>query len=223
MGSIDWNTHITALIISTLLFIVGIMTGALLNREKISYLEETITSLSNTIQDVELQILFLDIAGDKISCEYLIGEANKLGDEAGRLGEKVELYEQNVKLEDTSYKQLKSTYMSILIRDWITLEKIKSSCAGNYTTVLFFYEQNSVACENQGAVLSYYKELLGNNIMVFALDYSLNHTTINGFVKAFNINRFPSIVVNMETYEGFKSSAEFKEIICSQGNYTICN
>lgn len=223
MASVDLKTHLTALIISSLLFIVGILTGWFLSKEKIGILETTISELTSTIQNVELQLMFLDAAGQKISCEYLISEANRLAEEAGQLGDKVSAYEENRKMEDVSYKETKSSYMSVLIRDWLLLERIKKTCNGTYTTVLFFYQEDCPACEDQGTILSHYKEILKNGLMVFALDHTLNHTTINSFEKAFNVAEFPSIVVNMENMGGFKTNNETKEILCSQGNYSICN
>lgn len=223
MASIDIKTHLTAFVISSLIFVVGIMLGWFISKEKIGILESTISELTTTIQNVELQLLFFDAAGPKISCEYLISEANRLGDEAGRLGDKVSAYEENRKIEDVSYKETKSSYMSVLIRDWLVLERIKKTCNGTYTTVLFIYQENCPECEDQGTILSHYKELLKNDLMIFALDHTLNHTTINSFEKAFNVAEFPSIIVNMENMGGLKSANETKEIICTQGNYSICD
>jgi hypothetical protein len=222
MAGVDIKTHITAFIISSLIFVVGIMTGWFLSKEKIGVLESTISDLTDTIENVEMQLLFLDTAGPKISCDYMISEANRLGEEAGKLGDKVGAYEENRKIEDVSYKETKSNYMSVLIRDWLVLERIKKTCNGSYTTVLFFYKEDCEECEDQGAILSHYKEKLKNNLMIFALDHTLNHTTITAFEKAFNIAEFPSIVVNMENKGGFKSDDEVKDILCTEGNYTIC-
>lgn len=223
MAGIDIKTHATALLISSFIFIIGIIIGWYLSKEKIDVLEDTILDLTSTVENVELQLSFLDIVGPKISCEYLTSEANRLGEEAGDLGDKVSAYESNRKIEDSSYIETKSRYMSVLIRDWLVLERIKKTCSSNYTTMLFFYEEECPECEDQGTVLSHYKEILNNDVMIFALDHTLNHTAITAFEKAFNINEFPSIVVNMETYSGFMNLEETKDILCGWGNYSVCN
>ena len=116
-----------------------------------------------------------------------------------------------------NYFRQKKDYMRVLIENWLTMEKIKSSCDSTYDIILYFYHDEEFCpdCLTQGHVLSYYKRLLGEEVMIFSFDSSLNMSIINALEKAYSIKEYPSIVVNGKTVNGFSSKDEV-EVLLSQ-------
>lgn len=223
MGLTD-NIFIKAAILTTAVFLLGLFFGLWIGQEKVSELETDLSSLRGNIENTELQFLFLDVIKGNLSCNFLLSEANALGDESGRLAVQVERYENAQKIDDASYKQLKLSYTTVLIKDWLVLEKIKKTCNGQYATVLYFYSnKNCQKCQDQAIVLSYLKEKLKNGIMIFALDGDIGHNVVEALKQAYRINTYPTLVINGEAYKGYLDLNQTKEILCEYNKeFNIC-
>lgn len=210
------NIFIKVGIITTIVFISGILFGLVVGGERVSELEKTIINLNNNINNAELQFLFFDVMGKNASCQYLIKEAGNLGDEAEQLGREVELFENSRKIDEKSFHQLKMRYTSVLIRDWLMLEKIKKTCEGNYITLLYFYSNKQCdKCQEQGIILSYLKEKLKDRFLVFAIDSDLELQIVKMLKDAYSVQEYPTLVINGEVYPGFMDIQEIKNITCN--------
>ena len=145
----------------------------------------------------------------------MIQTASKLGEEAGGMAYDVETYENSQKLDSSSFYELKKKYTNTLIRNWLTIEKIKKTCDGQYTTILYFYSNKDCEfCEEQGIVLSYFKEKLEDDIMILAFDTDLGVDAVSALKESFEITAYPGVVINGEKYQEFKDKAEITEILC---------
>jgi hypothetical protein len=209
------NVFLRAAVLTTIIFALGVWFGLWVGDEKVSQLQTTISGLQENINEAELQFLFLDITESNISCNYLISTANRLGEETTSMASEVDKYENAQKVDDAAFKALKKTYTITLIRDWLTLEKIKQSCNGSYTIVLYFYSNKQCdKCQDQGIVLSYLKEKLGNELLTFALDGDIDLDIIKALRESYVIYEYPAVVVNGKTYHGYQDLANLTEIIC---------
>ena len=218
------NIFLKTAILTTLIFFLGLFVGIFISSEKVSELESEMHGLQMSIENIELEFLFLDTMKSKISCAFFISEAEKLGEETGKLASQVERYENMQKIDDSEFKELKSRYTLTLIRDWLTLEKIKQACNGTYITVLYFYSnKNCDKCEDQGMVLSFYKEKLKSDIQIFAIDGDLDLRIVSALKAAYNITTYPTLVINGKEHYGFYDKEDLKEIFCEYENLTLCN
>ena len=147
----DKGIYIRTFVITTIVFIAGLAAGLWLGETKVTDLEATVTGLQKEIEDTELQFLLFDTLNEDVPCSYLNTEAAFLGNEADALGREVEKYEATQKLDDASFYEMKKKYTNTIIKDWLMIEKIKDTCEGNYSVVLFFYSNNECPdCEKQG-------------------------------------------------------------------------
>jgi len=209
------NVFLRAAVLTTIIFVLGVWFGLWVGDEKVSQLQNTISGLQENINEAELQFLFLDITESNISCNYLISTANRLGEETTSMASEVDKYENAQKVDDAAFKALKKTYTITLVRDWLTLEKIKQSCNGSYTIVLYFYSNKQCdKCQDQGIVLSYLKEKLDNEVLIFALDGDIDLDIIKALRESYVIYEYPAIVVNGKTYQGYQDLANLTEIMC---------
>ena len=217
------ETYVIAFIITTVIFLIGIFLGSTLEKGKISSLELTVNNLKARVENVELQFLFLDITKGNISCNYFIEQANMLGSEADDLAKDVTAFEGSRKIEEEVFKNMKREYTTILIRDWLTLEKIKQTCSSDYFTVIFFYSENCPQCEQQGFLLSYFKIQDPEKIMVFAVDTDLGLSIVEAIRVSYGVTDYPSLVINGTAYSGFQDRDVLENILCSYiSNMTFC-
>ena len=218
------NIYIKALIITLIVFSLGVYIGLEIGKTKMNEIQTGVNDLKSSIEEVELEFLFLDTMGNtEISCNYFNEEAKRLGDIAGKLGKEVEIYENSKKLDESSFSELKKEYTLILIKNWLTIEKIKKSCEGDYVTVLYFYSNtNCNKCEDQGIILSYYKEKLNKKLQVFAIDGDLNLNLVRALKESYNITEYPTLIVDNEVHKGYFDKEEVKEILCSKQNFYFC-
>jgi len=186
-----------------------------MGQEKVSELSDVTSSLKDSIETAELQFALLDVLKPEVACNYMISSANELGKKSDELASEVERYENSQKIDDISFAALKKEYTITLIRDWITVEKIKKACQGDYLTILYFYSnKNCEHCKDQGIVLTYVKDVLKDNVMIFSLDTDLDSITVNSLRDSFGITEYPSIVVEDKVLNGFTSLEEITKILC---------
>jgi thiol-disulfide isomerase/thioredoxin len=195
-------------------FLSGVFFGLAIGNEKVNQLEKTISQLDESIQNADLQFLFFNVMNKNISCTYLSKEASRLSNEAENLGKQVSAYENSKKISESSFHELKKRYTSILIKDWLMIEKIKKTCGENYTTVLYIYSnKNCDKCREQGIILSYLKEKLDGKFLVFAIDGDMDLQIVNTIKDAYGVSTYPSLVINGQVHYGFTNLTQIKEAI----------
>ncbi len=198
---------LVSFIASIIVFSAGIGLGLVLDSLKSASIGSSIDELRDSITDAELELLLMDYFGGNMSCNYLVLKSEELSEQSTDLGSRLDLFEQSDQIDTNAYLPLKKEYTRVLIKNWLTLENIKSSCTMNYSTILYFYNNNNCsACVNQAYVLNYYKNLLKNNVMIFAIDSNLNISIVRMLVSAYNTQEYPSLVVNGQLFSGYQDS-----------------
>jgi len=219
------SPFLKAFLLSSFLFIVGIVIGILVSNSKIIHLNDLMAQVKTDIDNTELQFLILDSMHSNKTCMYLMNSASKVGLETYEMGKQVEGYEKSKSISLSDFNQLKMKYTSLLIRTWLYIEKIRTTCEGNYSTVLYFFGSKTCPnCGNQGMVLTFLKEKLNENLLVYAIDGDLDLAPVEVLKDTFTVNKYPTLIINGEKYEGFFDSKELTEILCSDNkNLSICN
>ncbi|MEM5766184.1 MAG: hypothetical protein QW423_00905 [Candidatus Aenigmatarchaeota archaeon] len=214
---IAWEFYIVSAAITLFILFMGIYTGFFLSKTKIKELQDELTSLKLRQEDMIFELTLL--TRDKnISC-YLLGKAlEKTMEEAGKLGDRVSIYEMNEKIKYKDFLDLKKDYTLVLIKYWFYVKEIKESCnRSDLVDVLYFYSnKNCNECSPQGTILTYLKKKYSQNLMIFAIDYDIDLNTVHILKKVYNIEKVPSLVINEEKYEGLVTLEELSEILCSK-------
>jgi len=218
---IAWEFYIVSAAITLFILFMGIYLGIFLSKGKIEQLQSELKSLKLKQEDLMFE-LSLFALNKNISCNMLTQALEKVIDEAGKLGDKVSLYETTEKIKDESFYELKKDYTLTLIRYWFYVEEIKKNCdKGNLVTVLYFYSnRDCFDCLSQGTILTYMKQKYPQNLMVFALDYDLDLSIISSLKRVYGVQKVPSLVINGEKYEGLVTLEKLSEILCSK--YKLC-
>ncbi|MEM2121686.1 MAG: hypothetical protein QXU20_03475, partial [Candidatus Woesearchaeota archaeon] len=174
--------------------------------------------------DLQLQYDYLNkILGENDNCEVM-----KIALESAvkRLGEslsKIEKYGEETTTKTEDYFRIKKKYLLDNIRYWNIAEEAKQYCNLSILSILYFYTDPCPNCPNQGVILSYYKNVYGDSLLVFPLDASIQDIGIlKMIILKYNITEFPSLVINNKVYSGVVSKEELKEIICKETSWEGC-
>jgi hypothetical protein len=215
---IAWEFYVFSAAITIFILFMGIYLGIFLSKGKIEELQSELTSLKLKQEDLVFELTLLTLNNKNVSCNLLTQALEKVIDEAGKLGDRVSLYETTEKIKDESFYELKKDYTLTLVRYWFYVEEIKKNCGkSNLVTVLYFYSnQNCFDCLSQGTILTYMKQKYPQNLMVFALDYDINLNIISSLKRVYDVQKVPSLVINGEKYEGLVTLEKLSEILCSK-------
>ncbi|MCW1309595.1 MAG: hypothetical protein QXP04_02785, partial [Candidatus Nanoarchaeia archaeon] len=129
-------------LLAFLIFISGLYFDSLLNRVKTSKIEQSVEDIKNSLVNVELEFLFMDVMKEQLSCNYFRAELSKMLKEIDDLMSKLERYEENKGIDTTGFIEAKKSYTLSLVKMWLIFEKVKKICNENYTTVLYFYTKD---------------------------------------------------------------------------------
>ncbi len=217
----DVEVFLFALIISSFLFFAGLVIGLNFGEQKMSEFEQKLKESTEEIVSLNVILSMSESLNRSASCDLLRRVASNLGDMAEELGKKVTLMELEGKIMTEEYMRMKAEYMKFLINDMMVLSKVKHQCDANYTIIVYFYSNKYCDnCKEQGYVLDYYKLLHRESLLIFAIDGDINITLVNALLSAYDVETYPTIVVNGNKYEGFLSKDEFGEILCERSK--IC-
>ena len=201
---LDSTLLISAFVISLLLFVTGIFVGYSFNKEELGYIEQTMLKTRRDVNNFQLQFLFLDVLGDNATCPFLTNTLSSINEEYYNIGSRLSSYDSENKIMDyDEYLNMKREYSRLSISYWLLVQKLRKSCRMNASTIIYFYSNECTKCDDQGFILTYLKNKLGNRLLVFALDTDLNEPSINVLKTFYNITQYPSLIIDGTPHEGF--------------------
>ena len=161
----------------------------------------------------ELNLLLVNYLPNK-TCDIMSYEVEEMIPQINELARELTFYEETKKFEETYYIETKREYMINQIKYWLYLERLKSSCNLNITTLIYFYSNKDCnLCKDQGIVLDYMKNKYKNNLMIFAFDKDIELNSIEIIMKSYGVKELPSIIVDGKLYQGFIDKDSLENLI----------
>lgn len=219
------SIYLKAFIISIVIFISGLFVGLFVESYLVSNVISRTSELENSIQEIELEMLYFQNLNETYSCPFLNEIVRKTNNNLDTLAQQLTMYsEKNVIFTPKEIRDLKAKYSFLLIKDWLLQEKIKLTCGTDVVTILYFYDREGCDdCVIQGNILSVLKESFKEKLMVFSLDRRVELSMINILMERYNVTKMPSIVIDEKVYSGITSKDQIKTLICNQiSNVTAC-
>jgi len=212
------NIYVKAFLITVLVFIFGLFVGLNIERFMLSNLEKRSSSVESSIRDIELELLYFQGLGEKDSCTFLKEVVRKTNNMLDVMADQLGSYNENdILFTSGQIADVKATYTSLLIKDWILQDRIKKECNSTVVSVLFFYSTKDCDdCVVQGDVLTLLKDMFKDRLMVFPLDVDVDSDMIGILMSKFGVKSTPSLVVNGRLYSGIMQKDRLKSIICSE-------
>jgi len=126
-------------------------------------------------------------------------------------------YRKDTTINVGDYLVIGRRYLIDNLRYWFLAQESKDKCAIDLVNILYFYSAKDCSdCPDQGTILTYFKKLYGEKVLVFPIDVDLelSESLITILKVRYDITTYPSLVVSDEKYEGMLSKDELGEIIC---------
>lgn len=214
--------HLTILFLTIIIFTIGVLIGGDVEQLRVqnlyTQLQEQDLDYQNLITESNYitYITTLKEQGENISCRNIIGSyyTSILSLDESRI--KLENYINTGSVKEEEFQRLKEHYSNIQINYWILANKIQNLCPEqNINVVLFFYEDkvSCPSCEDQGVHLSYIKQILKDDLLVFSLD-AQKEGTIKLLKQKYEIDykEKPVLIINEESF-GFSTNQELMNIL----------
>jgi len=204
--------------ITLIVLLLGISLGIIVDNVRVSYIENLNANEQVNFEDLQLQSSYLDtltLENSSRVCDVFQAAIEK---SVGLLSDslaKVEEYSKETNINQEDYARIQKKYILDNIRYWFLIKNAKKQCRMNTTTILYFYNQKCKICPNQGVILSYYKKIYGNNLLVFPIndDYGDKLTIIKLIKKQYNVTGYPTIIVDDKVYKGIVGTEQLGRIL----------
>lgn len=207
-------------VITLLVFLLGLALGVILDLERLSTLQEDNTAQELNYNSLQLQYLYLSTLGEEENvCPVLNAALENSITELSYSLDAFERYSENSFLDNSRYDTLQRKYLQDNLRYWMFSQQLQQECESNVVNVLYFYSEDECAvCQNQGTVLTYYKQKLDDQLLVFPINLDLadDEQFLNIIKTSYNITQLPTLIINEERYVGVQGRQQLAEIICEQ-------
>jgi hypothetical protein len=216
---VSLERYVVAGIITFLIFILGLSLGFILDYKRVTWIEETSKEQELDYKSLQLQYLYLNtLENTEKSCDVL---SNTLRSTLITLSETLndlEEFKKNTKLNKKEYKVLLRKFTIENLNYWLFAEKSKKSCNMNAISILYFFSRdNCDICPNQGIVLSYFKSIFGEDLLIFPIDTDLKEEEpiISLLESVYDVTSYPTLIIEEKPYRMIVPRDELGKIICN--------
>ncbi len=205
--------------LTVLVFCLGVALGIIIDNERISWLMSKSREQEVRYQGLQIQYLYLNTLEDTDeSCPVL---ETALEDSIADLGatlETLEEYRKNSGINKKEYDLINQRYVLDNLRYWLFVKRLKKVCKKDLVTILYFYStDNCPICPDQGVVLTYYKKIFDDRLLIFPINVDLEEDVpmISILRTQYNITQYPTIILEEQKHEGVISKEHLGKYICS--------
>ncbi|MBU0591102.1 hypothetical protein KKF81_03470 [Candidatus Micrarchaeota archaeon] len=203
-----------ALIISLVIFIIGIFVGQIIDASNLQTISEDLSHVSQKVASINLLLLMEDNSSS--FCPVYMEQLQSIDQEIEIVGHKLTYLEEEKNIYDS---ELKKDYFVQEAESYLLSKKAKQLCNDSSILLVYFYSNvDCASCQDQGIeILKARDELLGKGITVkiYSFDGDMGSSVAESLMTQYNIVSYPSIVVNGAVYSGYKDSNAVSSIIQS--------
>lgn len=221
---ISSDKYIVAAVLTILIFSLGFSLGIIIDNFRIKDVEQNNRKQEVDYASLQMQYLYLSsLEHDAQNCAVL---SKALEEIVAQLGESLDEfleYKKETQLNKEQYLIAHRKYLIDNIRYWFFATKTQEKCEMDLTTVLYFYSgENCDVCPDQGFVLTYFKNLYQERLLIFPIDVDMqeDEPLISMLVSKYDVTKFPTIIMDGAKHEGFIAKDDMSELICDSFNNT---
>lgn len=217
MREFSKKRYLLALLITSLIFVFGLMLGLVIEGVRISYLEEFNIRQAMDYQSLQLQYQFIDQLGQEKNCGAISKTFDLAVDSLEGARQRLENYNQDATIKSGDFDILKREYTIAQLRYWMLAKKTKDLCNMELSTVLYFYttEENCPDCNPQAFILTYLKKVFKDRLLNFALDGEYEKEPMIKILReAYEVDEYPTIIIDDTKFGGLTSKDSVLAEIC---------
>lgn len=200
------NVFWEALVISIFIFGAGLVLGILLENYRTT--ESVRLYLNSEINLLDVQLYSGLIEDSEENCELLIEENIQFGDMIYYDAQQIQKYEDANKITE-EVLELHKKYDLLRTLFWINSIKIKESCKGNFSTVVYFYDYQSEEPSELATQFVFSQFLMDlknqkeDKILLIPIAKNMDLSSLDFLMKKYDINQTSilvdeTLVVNSE-------------------------
>ncbi|MDP3989663.1 MAG: hypothetical protein Q8Q01_00480 [archaeon] len=202
-----------ALILTIVVFSVGIFVGMFFEDLRLSYSEKMILEEKANLQSLQLQQRYID--SGLADCETLnkILESNtfQLTKKMGRVID----YNKNAVFNQEELRLQLQDYFLTEIQFMLLSQEIDKKCSQDSLKIIYFYNEDEF--DTQGQILDYIKKIFEDRILVFSFDSNFkDEPLIDILLTSHKIEQFPSVVIENSVFQGHTTTEELMKDICGK-------
>jgi hypothetical protein len=226
--------YIFAFIITAAIFFLGFFFGFLMDLKRTDYFEQSNEINKLNIRSLQLQEDLMTDENFSNQCGAFRFMFDKTIVELENNRERLESYGRQAKVNTDKFDLLKREYVISQINFWRIAKKIKEVCpnSSDFVTLLYFFSDSSSCpvCDNQAAILTYYKNQLQQNILIFSINEKLadQEPIIQLMQQAYQVKVYPTLIILNDMYPKYVDKEELRTILCryyttNETRDKICN
>ncbi|MFH0713659.1 MAG: hypothetical protein V1722_03845 [Candidatus Micrarchaeota archaeon] len=205
--SLSIPLHLSTLVITIVIFAVGIWIGNGLASQVNDQFYNEIDSLQTS--NVNLEVLSLLESDPAIAnnlemkatlCKAVEDSAHNLGVQTADVGRRLRLFEAK-RGQTNDVLALEQRYFALESRDYLFWKRLKNLCGTDLTLVLYFYTSNCGECTAYDEAIGQFKQQNPGNILAYSfnLDYKETMPSIAILSSMYKTTNAPTVIVNDET------------------------
>ena len=217
--AISTDKYIIAGVFTLLLFVLGVALGVLLDNQRLQWLEHTNKQQELDFKSLQFQYLYLTSLGDENnSCPVLQATLQKTISDLSSSLDKFQSFKSNTQLNSVEYQLVGRRYLIDNLNYWLFAHKSKQACGLDVLSILYFYTEKCDICPDQGVILTYFKNVFGDKLLVFPIDaeFASEEPMVKLLLSRFNITTYPTLIIDDKKYPGIVSPAVLRELICRE-------
>jgi len=206
-----------AFLITAGIFALGLLLGLVIEGKRIDLVVFRDQEQKLDFQSLQLQYQFVDQFSQEKNCEGLLTTFDSSLQSLEFTREKIESYRKDSTFNNKEFDLVKREYTLAQVNYWLLYSNAKETCDLDSSVILYFFADDTICsdCDDQAIVLTWLKHKLGMNLLNFVFDGSYEDEPIMGLMKKIhNVDSYPTIVINGETFTGFTGRKEILSKIC---------
>ncbi len=217
---ISKDKYFVAGVITFLIFALGITLGFILEDHRYNLVEEINMEQDVQYLSLQSQYLYLQAFSNYNNCPILSTTLKETVRDLSDSLSDVVAFEEEKEISDKRKEIIMRRYILDNLRYWLLAKESKQKCDINLVPILYFYAVDCPSCPNQGAILTYYKKIFGEQVLIFPINLDLREKEpmVEIVVSQFNVTKYPTLIIDNKKYEGVVKRDQLGEIICASLN-----
>lgn len=199
------------------IFVLGVLIGSVIDNERVDALSYESKVIDIDYKSNQLQYQYFDtLDKSNKSCKILPKVIEISMDTLSDSLEKITNYKEDGILNDKEYNLLERKYLLDNLKYWMFTKQANTMCNKDTVTILYFYSDSDCkTCPNQGVILTYYKKILQNELLVFPINVDVKDESMIELIKtSYNVTTLPHLVIDEKSNSGLVTKEKMHELLC---------
>jgi len=204
-----------ALLVTILIFIIGIFLGIMFEGSRLSTINEYYAQSDISLMDM---IVFQDLVkSNDTSCQTLIESNIKFADKIYEEALLLSKYDNEPLTSGAELAQKRYALLRTLL--WMSTTKTQEKCANEFNSVIYLYEHNTKDLTKKAEqkvwerILQDLKEEFGPEIILIPIAVDEEFISLNSIIKTYDIQKLPAIIINNQPINEIPTKEALKTYI----------